>query len=234
MASYSPRKSILKSTKLTAGSDIFCQSSPLTFTFYSLYVCNVYLFIYLCYGFPLKGMRANKRFHAGSGGVIKISAVSLTPRDRILRSAESDSAVSLRIRNHTKCTVQVRSRGLNETAEIDPAVSLRPRNPNFANDYLDFLGEHEAICETALARELFDEKTEGQKSRDTVPLKGNHSKNKLIGKNHIHIVTRKSKYLRGTLINKSDPAVSLRPRDPILSIFESIVSTNTNLNAKRL
>jgi hypothetical protein len=34
-----------------------------------------------------------------------------------------------------------------------PAVSMRPRNPNFANDYLDILGEYEAICETALALE---------------------------------------------------------------------------------
>jgi hypothetical protein len=32
----------------------------------------------------------------------------------------------------------------------DPAVS---RNPNFSNDYLDFLCEYEAMCETALARE---------------------------------------------------------------------------------
>jgi hypothetical protein len=41
---------------------------------------------------------------------------------------------------------------------------VTPRNPNFSNDYLDFLGEYKAICETALAREsgplggLFDEK----------------------------------------------------------------------------
>jgi hypothetical protein len=26
-------------------------------------------------------------------------------------------------------------------------------DPNFANDYLDFLGENEAICKTALGRE---------------------------------------------------------------------------------
>jgi hypothetical protein len=54
-------------------------------------------------------------------------------------------------------------------SKLDPAVSLRPRNPNFAIDDLDFLGEYEAICETALAREsrpyggLFDEKTRGSK-----------------------------------------------------------------------
>jgi hypothetical protein len=35
----------------------------------------------------------------------------------------------------------------------DPAMSLTPRNPNFANGYFDFLGEYEAICEMALARE---------------------------------------------------------------------------------
>jgi hypothetical protein len=33
----------------------------------------------------------------------------------------------------------------------DPEVSLRPRNPKFANDYLDYVGEYEVICETALA-----------------------------------------------------------------------------------
>jgi hypothetical protein len=51
---------------------------------------------------------------------------------------------------------------------------LRQRDPNFANDYLDFLGENEAICKTALGRESGDclmKKTEGRKSRDTVPLK---------------------------------------------------------------
>jgi hypothetical protein len=35
----------------------------------------------------------------------------------------------------------------------DSAVSMRPRNRNFAHDYLDFLGENEAICKTALGRE---------------------------------------------------------------------------------
>jgi hypothetical protein len=31
---------------------------------------------------------------------------------------------------------------------------LRPWDPNFAHDYLDILGENEAICKTALGREL--------------------------------------------------------------------------------
>jgi hypothetical protein len=48
-------------------------------------------------------------------------------------------------------------RSLNETAESNPVVSLRgnrscgpmkPWNPNFSNDYLDYLGKFEAICET--------------------------------------------------------------------------------------
>jgi hypothetical protein len=46
--------------------------------------------------------------------------------------------------------------GLTKTAGFDSAVSLRPRNLNFANDYLDFLGENEAICKTALGRESGD------------------------------------------------------------------------------
>jgi hypothetical protein len=36
---------------------------------------------------------------------------------------------------------------------LDPAVSLTQRNPNFANDYLEYLCEFEVMCETALARE---------------------------------------------------------------------------------
>jgi hypothetical protein len=88
-------------------------------------------------------------------------AVSLTPWDLIPRSHW----------NHRK-----RSRGLIETAGSDTAVSWRPRNPNFTKDYLDFINEYEAICETALAREsgpyggLFDEKIACQKSCDTVYL----------------------------------------------------------------
>jgi hypothetical protein len=38
----------------------------------------------------------------------------------------------------------------------------RDPNPNFANDYFDFLSEYEALCETFVAREsLFDEKIRG-------------------------------------------------------------------------
>jgi hypothetical protein len=151
MVSNSPRKSIRKSLK----SDIvvsmtprdptfFCQSYPLIFTFLSNYVCDVYLFISFCDGYPLKVMSGNHHFREGSRsrGVIKIFAVSLTPRDPIPRfqlhrwirfnytfkSAESDAKFFM----------------------LDPAVSWRP---NFANGYLKYLGEFQAICLTSLARE---------------------------------------------------------------------------------
>jgi hypothetical protein len=67
--------------------------------------------------------------------------------------------------------------------------SLRPQNTNFANDCLEYLGKYEAICGTALALEsgpyredCLMKKTEGRKSRDTVPLK-NHMLRSLIGSN---------------------------------------------------
>jgi hypothetical protein len=43
---------------------------------------------------------------------------------------------------------------------------------DLSKDFLEYLGEFEAIFETALDWEagLFDEKNEGRKSRDTVPL----------------------------------------------------------------
>jgi hypothetical protein len=37
-----------------------------------------------------------------------------------------------------------------ETAEPASAVSIRPRKPYISNNYPDFLGKFEAICETAL------------------------------------------------------------------------------------
>jgi hypothetical protein len=45
------------------------------------------------------------------------------------------------------------TRGLIDIGWSDPAVTLSPRNPIFSNEYLDFVGEYEAICETALACE---------------------------------------------------------------------------------
>jgi hypothetical protein len=47
----------------------------------------------------------------------------------------------------------IRFRGLIETAEVASAVSLRQLKPTISNDYLEFLSNFEAICETALARE---------------------------------------------------------------------------------
>jgi hypothetical protein len=160
-----------------------------------MYVMFTYLFF--CYGFPLKGMRANNRFHKESHGIIKIFTVSLKPQDPILRShwhcgiwsrgfndtAESTSMTpsnsqnfienfscwiplchwahgirshgirSHGIRSHGIRSHGIRSRGVIETAEPDPAVSLKPRNPNFANHYLDYLGKFKAICEMALTLE---------------------------------------------------------------------------------
>jgi hypothetical protein len=53
-------------------------------------------------------------------------------------------------------------------------VSLRPLNPNFANDYLEYLIKYEAICEMALAisGDCLMKKTKGPNSHDTVPLTG--------------------------------------------------------------
>jgi hypothetical protein len=43
--------------------------------------------------------------------------------------------------------------GLDQTAEAASAVYIRPRKPYISNNYLDFLGDFEAIFETALAHE---------------------------------------------------------------------------------
>jgi hypothetical protein len=40
-----------------------------------------------------------------------------------------------------------------QTAEAASAASLKPQKQTISNEYLEFLGELEAICETALARE---------------------------------------------------------------------------------
>jgi hypothetical protein len=44
-------------------------------------------------------------------------------------------------------------RGLFETVESVSVVSLKMRKPTISNEYLEFLGEFEAICKLALARE---------------------------------------------------------------------------------
>jgi hypothetical protein len=97
----------------------------------------------------------------------------------LIETEEAASTVSLKphtplMGSHWSC--QSRFDSLIETAEAAFAVSLRPLKQTISNDYLEFLGDFEAICETALAREtgplgmLIDEKTSGRKSRDTVPL----------------------------------------------------------------
>jgi hypothetical protein len=58
---------------------------------------------------------------------------------------------------------------------MDSAVSFKPLSAE-ANNFPEFLGDFEAICKTALAREqgprgdCLMKKSEGRKSRDTVPL----------------------------------------------------------------
>jgi hypothetical protein len=47
----------------------------------------------------------------------------------------------------------IRFRGVIETAEAASTVTLRRRKPTISNDFLEFLGEFEAIFETDLALE---------------------------------------------------------------------------------
>jgi hypothetical protein len=52
---------------------------------------------------------------------------------------------------------------------------LRPLEADFGNFRIDFLSKFKAMCDSALVHVsepcgLFDEKTKGQKFRDTVPL----------------------------------------------------------------
>jgi hypothetical protein len=78
-------------------------------------------------------MGANKPFRERCRGVIKISEVSLNRKIRFrdtFKFAESFANIFM----------------------LDPAVSLKPRNPNFANDYIESR-RIRAICETVLAHE---------------------------------------------------------------------------------
>jgi hypothetical protein len=61
---------------------------------------------------------------------------------------------------------RIRFRGLVETAEAASAVNLRPQKTIISNDFLEFLGEFEALFEWKMKMK----KTEGRKSRDIVPL----------------------------------------------------------------
>jgi hypothetical protein len=141
--------------RICQGIRLFIQSSPLISTFST--VKFTYLFVFAIW-FPFKGMRANNSFLEDYRGVIRF------PQSHWHRgiwspgindTAESASAVSLRLGFFYKNFIKVGYNSLIETAETDPAVSLRPRNPNFAKDYLEYLGEYESICETALAGFVF-------------------------------------------------------------------------------
>jgi hypothetical protein len=70
------------------------------------------------------------------------------------------------------------SRKFRDTVPLKGTLWCYWHHGNFLGDFgIDFLGEYEAICEAA-ARTLgglLDEKTEGQSSRDTGPLKCNCS-----------------------------------------------------------
>jgi hypothetical protein len=92
-------------------------------------------------------MGANNRFCEWSRGIIDTAgfepAVSLTLRDLI-----------------PQCNWHrgIESCGVNDTAESDPLMDTVGSDPavsltSFSNDYLNFLGEYEPICETALASE---------------------------------------------------------------------------------
>jgi hypothetical protein len=78
------------------------------------YVCDGYNCICFCYGIPLKRMGANNRFREGSRCVIKIYAVSMRPRNLILRCHWNRG---------------IRSRGLIATVGLDPLVSMTPLDP---------------------------------------------------------------------------------------------------------
>jgi hypothetical protein len=144
--------------------EIFCQSSPLIVTFSSnyRYACLHTVCIGFYDGFPLKGMWTNIPFCKDSRGVIKFLR-SLETAGSYMKSyaapAGNDRKYVNKIENFchrfpwSQWDRGIGFCGVIETAGFDSAVSLRPRDPNFANDYLDFLSENEAICKTALGRE---------------------------------------------------------------------------------
>jgi hypothetical protein len=52
---------------------------PLIFTFSSYHMYAMFTYVFFCYGFPLKGMRANNRCRNWSRGGIKDLSVSMIP-----------------------------------------------------------------------------------------------------------------------------------------------------------
>jgi hypothetical protein len=104
------------------------------------------MYLFLQWYYILKRMGANNRFSEGSPvGVIKISAVSMRPLDPILWFQWHRW---IRVNDTFKSAESYKKNFI-----VEPVVSLRLRNPYFANDDLEYLGEFEAIFETALACE---------------------------------------------------------------------------------
>jgi hypothetical protein len=97
-----------------------------------------YVYVFAIVPIPLKELRANNHFREGFRGVIKDSAVSIRLWKQLPRSI-SDHGSGFG--------------GLYQTAEAAFSVSIISQKPYISNNYLNFLGEFEAIFETALAHE---------------------------------------------------------------------------------
>jgi hypothetical protein len=158
MASYSPIKSIRKwpkfdpAVKMTLRDPtFFCQSSPLIYTgtFSSNYMYVMFTYVFLFAMVFLKGIGANNRFRDWSCGVIKNTAVLLTPG--LIDTAGSDPAVSLTPRNPNFSNDYL----------------------DFFGEYVAIC-ERALAPESRPVGGLFDEKTEGRNCRDTVPLTENN------------------------------------------------------------
>jgi hypothetical protein len=98
----------------------------------------MFTYVFFCYSIPLKELRANIRFREGFRCVIKDSALSIRPRKpNLFRRIFVQKTTFLCINNVVEISV----------------VSIRPRKQYMSNNYLDFLGEFEAIFKTDLAHE---------------------------------------------------------------------------------
>jgi hypothetical protein len=151
-----------------------------------MYVRSTYVFF--CYGFPLKGMWANNRFREWSRGVIKQSIPrshwhrgirtfqAIIESGGVNDTAESASAVSSRLRKllqkcqsqifrcHWHCRIWHRS-----IRTFKTIISIFSANTSYCAVY----GKRLQHVNQGPGG-FFYEKTEGRKSRDTVPLKINN------------------------------------------------------------
>jgi hypothetical protein len=101
------------------------------------------------------GLRSSPWWDRGSGLTVSLKA-GLDPAFSLRQQYLLQKISCLIPRSNWDC--RNLSRSLIETMGTDPGVSQKPqkpipRYPNFANDYLECLGNSEAICETALSRE---------------------------------------------------------------------------------